>query len=75
LRRKALQRSVSPKQRRQLRAKVLTVFGDDIKKLPKELQRILADDLVTAFVNRMTVFVRIQPKKGLYTATKRSLNP
>ena len=66
---------MSPKQRKQLQAKVMTVFGDDMKKLSKELQRILADDLVTAFLNRMTVFARIQPKKGLYTATKRGLNP
>jgi len=66
---------LSPKQRKQLQAKVLRVFGGDMKKLSKELQKILADDLVTAFLNRLTVFARIQPKKGLYTATKRSSNP
>jgi len=70
-----LQRNVSPKQRRQLRAKVMAVFGDDMERLSRELQGLLADDLVTAFLNRLTVFARIQPKKRLYTATKRSLNP
>jgi len=70
-----LQRDMSPKQRKQLQAKVMTVFGDDMRKLSKELQKILADDMVTAFLNRLTVFVKIQPKKSLYTATKRSLNP
>jgi len=53
----------------------LAVFGDDMKKLSEELRKILADDLVTAFLNRLTVFARIEPEKGLYTATKRSLNP
>jgi len=70
-----LQSGLSPKVRRQLQSKVMTVFGDDMEKLSKELQRILADDLVTAFLNRMTVFTKIQPKKSLYTATKRGLNP
>lgn len=70
-----LQRLMSLERRKQLQAKIMTVFGEDMEKLSDETQRILADDLVTAFLNRLSVFARIEPENGLYTGTKRSLEP
>jgi hypothetical protein len=43
--------------------------------LPEDLREILADDLVTAFINRMMFFNDICSKIGLSSAGKRSLNP
>jgi len=51
------------------------VFGDEMKKLSADLQSILVDDIVTAFLNRISLFVKIEAKKRRYTHTKRSLNP
>jgi hypothetical protein len=38
------------------------VFSKNIRELSTELQRILIDDLVTAFQNRMKVLMRAQEK-------------
>ena len=46
-----------------------------MKKLSKDIQKILADDLVTAFINRMAVFTEIQSKARISSPRKRSLNP
>jgi len=62
-------------QRVQLEHKMREVFGDEMKKLSEDLQSTLADDIVTAFLNRISLFVKIQAKKRRYTRTKRSLNP
>lgn len=62
-------------QRSYLESKMREVFGDEMKKLSEELQSVLADDIVTAFLNRISLFVKIQAKKRRYTRTKRSLNP
>jgi len=51
------------------------VFGDEMKKLTEDLQEVLADDIVTAFLNRISLFIKIQAEKRRYTRTKRSLNP
>lgn len=40
------------------------VFGENIKELSTELQKILLDDMVTAFQNRMNVLIREQTKRG-----------
>ena len=40
------------------------VFKEYLKVLPTELQRILVDDLVTAFQNRMNVLIRAQNKRS-----------
>jgi hypothetical protein len=53
----------------------MEVFQGEMEKLSEELQRILADDLVTAFFNRMTFFTEIQSKTGISSSGKRSLNP
>jgi len=51
------------------------VFGDEMKKLSEDLQSVLADDIVTAFLTRIGLFIKIEAKKRRYTRTKRSLNP
>jgi hypothetical protein len=40
------------------------VFKENIKELSTELQRILLDDLVTAFQNRINVLNRAQKKRS-----------
>ena len=46
------------KNRKEIEAKMATVFKENIQMLPKDLQSILLDDMVTAFENRMSVFNR-----------------
>ena len=46
------------KNRKEIEAKMATVFKENIQMLPKDLQNILLDDMVTAFENRMSVFNR-----------------
>jgi len=62
-------------ERAYLETKMREVFGDEMKRLNEDLQSALADDIVTAFLNRISLFVKIQAKKRRYTRTKRSLNP
>ena len=50
------------KERKELQVKMSKVFGRNISGLSTELQRILLDDLVTAFQNRMNVLIRAQAK-------------
>ncbi|MDH5782666.1 MAG: hypothetical protein OEZ35_03250 [Candidatus Bathyarchaeota archaeon] len=61
--------------RKRLENKIMQIFQGEMKKLSKDLQKILADDLVTAFINRMAVFTEIQSKAGVSSPRKRSLNP
>lgn len=46
------------KRRRELRVKMSKVFESHVEMLPREMQEILMDDLVTAFQNRMNVLNR-----------------
>jgi len=62
-------------QRAYFEHKMKTVFGDEMKKLSEDLQSALADDIVTAFLNRISLFVKIDSEKKRYTRTKRSLKP
>jgi len=62
-------------QRAYFEHKMRTVFGDEMKKLSEELQSALADDIVTAFLNRISLFVKIDAGKRRYTRTKRSSKP
>ena len=57
-----MEKTISPKTRKQLQRKMLDLFMNEIAHLPRDLQWILADDLVTAFHNRMTVFKKVQSK-------------
>ena len=58
-----LEKVLSPAERKQLQGRVLEAFRDEMRTLSEEMQKILTDDLVTAFQNRMAVFMRIQSRK------------
>jgi len=51
------------KERKKLEAKMVKVFAGNTGGLSTELQRILVDDLVTAFQNRINVLIRAQAKR------------
>ena len=53
---------IALKYRQELEAKMASVFGEKIKDLSTELQRILLDDMVTAFENRLNVLNRANKK-------------
>jgi len=57
-----MEKSFSPKNRKKLQKMMLEAFTNEISTLAPELQNILADDMVTAFQNRLDVFQRIQDK-------------
>jgi hypothetical protein len=48
--------------RKDLEAKMAATFGENIKDLSTELQKILLDDMVTAFENRLNVLNIAQAK-------------
>ena len=52
------------KERKELETKMVKVFAGNVKGLSTELQRILVDDLVTAFQNRINVLIRAQAKRS-----------
>jgi hypothetical protein len=54
---------IALKGRKELEVKMATVFGEKIKELSTELQRILLDDMVTAFENRLKVLNRANVKR------------
>jgi hypothetical protein len=58
-----VKQQVAVKSRKELEAKMATVFGEKIKELSTELQRILLDDMVTAFENRLNVLNRANAKR------------
>ena len=62
-------------QREHLQAKMRKVFQEEMRSLSKDLQSVLADDIVTAFLNRISLFLKIEAKTRRYTRTKRILNP
>ncbi len=57
-----MKRTFTVKERKALEAKMARVFHANIKSLSTELQKILVDDLATAFQNRMNVLMRAQKK-------------
>lgn len=52
------------KQRKELEGKMAKVFKENIDVLSTELQKILVDDMVTAFQNRINVLIRAQEKRS-----------
>jgi len=52
----------APQQRKELEQKVLATFKAEMKNLSTPFQKILADDMVTAFENRISVFLAVQQK-------------
>ena len=59
-----MKQQTTVKQRKALEAKMSKVFHENIKSLSSELQKILIDDLVTAFQNRINVLNRVQRKRS-----------
>lgn len=60
----SLKENIGFKQRKELEEKLANVFKENLKTLSTELQRILVDDLVTAFQNRINVLMRAQKKSS-----------
>jgi hypothetical protein len=59
-----LKKALTLKERKELEDKMAKVFKRNIRGLSAELQRIMLDDLVTAFQNRMNVLIRAQAKRS-----------
>lgn len=59
-----MSKKLTLKQRKEIKAKMARALKDDIKNLSADFQRILIDDLVTAFQNRINVLMRVQAKRG-----------
>ena len=59
-----MKQNITFKQRKELEVKMSKVFKENIKGLSTELQKILLDDLVTAFQNRINVLIRAQKKRS-----------
>ncbi len=55
-----MQKSSYIRNRREIEAKMARVFSENLKLLPKALQKILVDDLVTAFESRFSVLNKSQ---------------
>jgi len=59
-----LKHEFTPQQRKRMKAKMAKVFKENLAGLSTEFQKILIDDLVTAFQNRINVLKRVQAKRG-----------
>jgi hypothetical protein len=59
-----MNKTLTLKERRKLQVKMAKVLNPDIRGLSTELQKILLDDLVTAFQNRINVLIRAQTKRS-----------
>ncbi len=59
-----MKKNMTLKQRKEIETKMIKVFKENIKGLSTELQRILVDDLVTAFQNRIDVLIRAHEKRA-----------
>ena len=57
-----MNQQVAFKGRKELEAKMASVFAEKIKNLSTDLQEILLDDMVTAFENRLNVLNRAHRK-------------
>lgn len=59
-----MKRNMTLKQRKDVQAKMAKVLKENLKDLSAELQKIMLDDLVTAFQNRINVLMRAQEKRS-----------
>jgi hypothetical protein len=60
----SLKQNLTIKQRKLLESKIAKALKGEVKGLSAELQKILLDDLVTAFQNRINVLNRAQKKRS-----------
>ena len=61
-------KQIAEKDRKELEAKLESVFQEKMGQLPTELREILLDDMVTAFENRLNVLNRASRKSRQLTA-------
>ncbi|PMB74085.1 hypothetical protein C0199_01320 [Candidatus Bathyarchaeota archaeon] len=59
-----MRKELTPKQRREIEAKMARALKENIKGLSTDFQKILIDDLATAFQNRINVLMRVQAKRS-----------
>ena len=57
-----MKQQIADKDRKELEAKMATIFEENINGLSTELKEILLDDMVTAFENRLNVLNTAQTK-------------
>lgn len=55
-------KNIGEKDRKELELKMAAAFQENIDQLPTELRKILLDDMVTAFQNRLNVLNSINKK-------------
>ncbi len=60
---------LDPKSRKELENKILALLGETMQPLSKELQILLANDLVTAFESRFKALNRAQTSMDFYIET------
>ena len=60
-----MEKSFSIQNRKKIQKMMLEAFNDELSILTPELQSILADDMVTAFQNRLLILQKIQLKSNL----------
>lgn len=60
-----MNQQLAVKGRKELEAKMDMVFGEKIKGFSVELQKMLLDDMVTAFESRLIVFERAEVNLSL----------
>ena len=58
----SLKQQVAYKHRKMLESKMASVFGEKIQEISTDLQKILLDDMVTAFENRLKVLNQVNLK-------------
>jgi hypothetical protein len=59
-----LKPKITLKKRNELKEKMAEALKENITFLPAEFQKILLDDMVTAFQNRINVLIRAQEKRS-----------
>lgn len=59
-----MKQTLTIKQRKDLETKMAKALKENVKELSTSLRRILLDDLVTAFQNRINVLIRAQEKRN-----------
>ena len=57
-----MKQQVAYKHRKMLESKMASVFGEKIQEISTDLQKILLDDMVTAFENRLKVLNQVNLK-------------
>ena len=57
-----MKQQVAYKNRKMLESKMASVFGEKIQEISTDLQKILLDDMVTAFENRLKVLNQVNLK-------------